>query len=887
LILARFDLFRVSDFVLRVSEILSREDDLLSLRVYTYRAMQQRPGRSVLTMLSIVIGVTAAVAVGLGTATTRNAYKQMFALVTGRATLEVNGKGGAAFDGGILAEVEKVAGIEAATPIIERPARMTVGEDKALRVQLLGIDPERDQKVRDYKIVEGRQVQDGDELVIEQGFAEYIGIKLGDTVRVTGTNVRGKEVTVVGLFGSQQGAAVAQMSMGFVPLSRAQAYFNNRRSGVSATAIDKIQVVTAANVDPAKIQPGVAALLPEGVQVHRPAASTQLMQETLLSTEQGLTLTTAFSLLMAAFIILNTFLMNVSERRRQLSILRAIGAKRNEVSYMLLREALLLGVVGTIIGLGLGVALAFLGTFFIGRAFEVQLPALRDVMTPKPFITGTVFGLLMAVVGAVVPAYLAGQVSPLEGMNRVAIVRKWNFTRLFLVLGSLLTIGSLVLIYLCILGRLPIEGATYFAVTLLIGVVLLDMTILAPQAAFVAMILKWFSPVEAGMALRQVLRNPMRSGLTVAVLFIAGSTGVGMASSILDCVRDVHDWFNQAITGDYFIRAMMPDMATGTAADLPEGLGEELTALASAGGKKRFNLEAAAFVEAKVPKGADPADALNVIVVAREYNDPDRPPSFDLVSGDPTKLRGELLSGQVVIGSVLSQKLNLKLGDKLPLETKEGVEQVPICGVANEYMVGGLAVHTSRDFAKTWLGAEGVDGYGIRAAEGEREKLKPELEALAKKYDVILLSQGDVRKSVDQFVSGTEWSLWLLVLTGFVVGAFGVVNTLTMNVLEQTRELGLLRIVAMTKKQVRRTIVMQALIIGGVALPPGILLGVGVAYVINLAMMPSFGHPVDFNLYPNMLLGTLFGALLIVLVSAIIPARRATRINLVDALHYE
>ncbi len=850
--------------------------------------MQQRPGRSVLTMLSIVIGVTAAVAVGLGTATTRNAYKQMFALVTGRATLEVNGKGGAAFEGGILSEVEKIEGIEAATPIIERPANLTIGEeDRKLRVQLLGIDPERDQKVRDYQIVEGRQVQDGDELVVERGFAEYLGLKVGDTVRVTGTNVRLKEVTVVGLFRSQQGASMSQMSMGFVPLSRAQAYFNNRRSGVSATAIDKIQIVTAAKVDPGKIQPSVAALLPEGVQVHRPSASTQLMQETLLSTEQGLTLTTAFSLLMAAFIILNTFLMNVSERRRQLSILRAIGAKRDEVSYMLLGEALLLGVVGTIIGLGLGVALAFLGTFLIGRAFQVQFPALREVMTPMPFITGIVFGLLMAVVGAVVPAYLAGQVSPLEGMNRVATVRKWNFTRLFVVLGIVLTIGSLVLIYLCILGRLPIEGATYCAVTLLIGVVLLDMTILEPQASFVAMILKLFAPVEAGMALRQVLRNNMRSGLTVAVLFIAGSTGVGMASSILDCVRDVHDWFSQAITGDYFIRAMMPDMATGTAADLPEGLGEELAALAKSDGQERFKIEGAAFVEAKIPKGNDPADALNVIAVAREYNDTERPPSFDLVSGDRTKLRDQLLAGQVVIGSVLSQKLNLKLGDKLPLETKDGVEQVPICGVANEYMVGGLAVHTTRDFAKKWLGAEGVDGYGIKAVEGQREQIKPELEALAKKYDVILLSQGDVRKSVDQFVSGTEWSLWLLVLTGFVVGAFGVVNTLTMNVLEQTRELGLLRIVAMTKKQVRRTIVMQALIIGGVALPPGILLGVGVAYVINLAMMPSFGHPVEFNLYPKMLLGTLFGALLIVLVSAIIPARRATRINLVDALHYE
>src|SRR6187401_1140618 len=135
----------------------------MSLRNYTYRAMQQRPGRTILTMLSIVIGVTAAVAVGLGTATTRNAYKQMFAMVTGKATLEIDGKGGAAFENKVLEKVEKVAGVEAVAPVLNRMSAITVGDGHRLRVQLLGIDPVRDPKVRDYSIVEGRQVEKGEE----------------------------------------------------------------------------------------------------------------------------------------------------------------------------------------------------------------------------------------------------------------------------------------------------------------------------------------------------------------------------------------------------------------------------------------------------------------------------------------------------------------------------------------------------------------------------------------------------------------------------------------------------------------------------------------------------------------------------------------------------
>src|SRR5262245_35086047 len=149
--------------------------------------MQQRPGRSILTMLSIVIGVAAAVAVGLGTATTRNAYKQMFAMVTGRTTLEIDGKGGIAFESTVLEKVEQIPGVEAVAPVVNRMASMNVG-DHRLRVQILGIDPVRDPKVREYEITEGRQVSEGRELVFEKNFAQHLEVGVGDTVRV---NVNG------------------------------------------------------------------------------------------------------------------------------------------------------------------------------------------------------------------------------------------------------------------------------------------------------------------------------------------------------------------------------------------------------------------------------------------------------------------------------------------------------------------------------------------------------------------------------------------------------------------------------------------------------------------------------------------------------------------------
>jgi putative ABC transport system permease protein len=192
-----------------------------------------------------------------------------------------------------------------------------------------------------------------------------------------------------------------------------------------------------------------------------------------------------------------------------------------------------------------------------------------------------------------------------------------------------------------------------------------------------------------------------------------------------------------------------------------------------------------------------------------------------------------------------------------------------------------------RPNSEKWFDAHGVDGYIINATAGLYDLAKPKVDAIAKKYGVLVISQADIKIAIDRFVGGVQWSLWLLVMMGFVVAAFGMVNTLTMNVLEQTRELGLLRIVAMTKKQVRRTIMMQALIIGGIGLPPGIAVGVGIAYVLNLTMMESFGHLVHFNVYPWLLVAALIGGIIIVVVAAWFPARRATRINVVEALHYE
>jgi putative ABC transport system permease protein len=323
---------------------------------------------------------------------------------------------------------------------------------------------------------------------------------------------------------------------------------------------------------------------------------------------------------------------------------------------------------------------------------------------------------------------------------------------------------------------------------------------------------------------------------------------------------------------DFFVRSMAPDMSTGLAPDLPDELGAALRQVPHVTG-----VEGASILEGR-------SGETGFVVIASELR---MPPRLDLVAGDRRRIGQQMQAGQVVIGSVLAQRLRLGLGDFLELDTSQGPRKLPICGVANDYFAGGLTVQMSRDVAVKLLGVEGFDVYLLQAEPQHLPEVRAQLQAVCNQYGVLLHSFTEIARMIDTMIRGIVGCLWALVALGFAVGAFGVVNTLTMSVLEQTRELGLLRIVAMTKRQVRRTILTQALIIGAVGFTPGIIAGIGIAYVMNLAMLPTLGHWIPFGFHPWLALATLLGALASTSVAAWIPARRAANLDLVQALHYE
>jgi putative ABC transport system permease protein len=191
------------------------------------------------------------------------------------------------------------------------------------------------------------------------------------------------------------------------------------------------------------------------------------------------------------------------------------------------------------------------------------------------------------------------------------------------------------------------------------------------------------------------------------------------------------------------------------------------------------------------------------------------------------------------------------------------------------------------DLAKRLLDIEGVDAYIIKAGEQKKASVEAAVRDLCAKEGLLMQSYADLTQMIEGMMAGLVGSLWGLMILGLVVAAIGMLNTLSMNVLEQTREWGLMRVVGMTRGQVRKAIAAQAAMMGLLGIAPGLAAGVAMAYVINLATLPTIGHPVAFNWPWQMLALGFTAAFAIVLLAAWIPAERAARMSPALALRYQ
>ncbi|MCA9193269.1 MAG: ABC transporter permease [Planctomycetales bacterium] len=837
----------------------------MALSRFSLREISQRPLRTIITILSIAIGVGAVVAVMAATRTTRKAQRDMLKVVSGKADLEILGNDNAGFDYQLVTVVRELPNVEVAVPSLQRYATLFAEGNRQASIQVMGIDPRIDQQVRPWELESGRLPTQLKEILLDHSLAASLGINVDSTVKLL-TPGGFREFTVVGLVRPTGTSMVVVSSAAYFILPAAQQAF---RTG---TKIDQVQLIIKSDAEVATVAAELNSLLPKGVTVRRPRQSNAMANETVFATENGLLLSIAFALLIAAFIIYNTFQMSVGERRKQLGILRAVGATSGQIQWMILREAVWLTIPGAAMGCVWGAWGAKYVASATANLMQVEIP--RVQFDWWPFAVAVIFGASVSLLGAGVPAFQAGRVSPVEAIRAVYNAQNERLVRFTFPFSWPVMAFGFVILVAAINNRLPLGGDVVGILLILIGSILTLPRILQPFSTWLAFHLYRLLGVEGILAQKQLVRQLGRSSLTIGVIFLALSTSSGLAGNILDNVANVRQWYSKSVVGDFFVRASKPDLSSGAAAAIPDVAGERLQRIEGI-----QNLDPMRMMTVQVGEAS-------ILLVVRNFTS-GLETFFDMVEGSEADAKTGLLTGKVVIGTVLSQRLNLHRGDKLPLETAQGTYDLEIVGTTNEYLGGGLTVFMHRPAADKLLSIQGVDAYIVKANTQHRAELEKELTVFCQQEGLILQSYSDLVSDIDRITNSVIACLWMLLALGCVIAALGLINTLTMNILEQTRELGMLRIIAMTRSQVRRMIFAQALYLGIIGLIPGALAGIAIQYLISLSAYSVLGHNVEFQLRPALSGGGLLMGFTIVLLASYLPAERAARLKLATALNCE
>lgn len=832
---------------------------------YAFRELGRRRGRSLLSLLSVVIAVAAIVAVTSATATTRRAYKQVYEALAGRAEVEVVARGGGRFKQKVTESIRDTAGVRTTVPVFHRATKVFTADHVAAKVLAVGIVKDEPESVAGYEITQGDWPSAATEIALEWQLAEGLHLKPGDEVRLlTGVGLRKRKVA--GLFSLENAARLHQGGMVLAPISNLQQVFK------SSGEVDALHLYLNDPNQTAEVIAAVHAKIPEQLEVRVPSSRSGLAEEMLLLTEVSLDMCSALSFTTAVVIALSVFLMNVGERRRQLSILRAVGATRRQIVGIVCREAIVMGIIGTLVGIPLGV---YGGRFLMrsmGAMLNTTLPETPDLRWA--LAVGGLLGPLICLLAAWYPARKAASVSPLEGMRPLVTMQperghgKMTMAGLIgLAITGVLSVGS-------VTGTIPIWSAVVGLIISLVSLLLLLPVALVPGVRAVNWFLGRLLGIEGEMSQRMVLRHAGRSALTVGVLLIAVSAGVGTSNAVFSITDDVSTWYERTITADFLLRTTMPDMSGQDATSMPESLREEIAAIPGI-----EKVEAIRLLRVE-------ASGQDAMVVAREFGKYEQAP-LDIVRGDATEALAKLREGEAVVGSVLAERLKVKPGDEVSVIFGDQSQKFRVAGIATEYTFGGSVLYVELDVARKLFKVQGVDSFLIKAMAQRPAELEPSLRALSEKHGLLLQSFGELQRLIDSMVAGVTGGLWVLLALGLLVGALGVVNTLTMNVLDQTRELGMLRAIGMRRLQVVKTVMGQAAYLGLLGVLGGGASGLILARMINFCLGSMFGHYVAFALRPQFIFTLLSVAMAVVLISALVPARRASALNAIQAMRQD
>lgn len=837
----------------------------MKLRTLLVRQWRNRPGRALATAASVAVAVGAVVATWAAADASRAGYRRLAETIGGVPTIDVTARSGGRFDAALVPRIADLPGVRAAVPLFYRPSLLRVRENRVREIAV-GVDAAALAAAGLLEFESGGPCREDDELVLEAGLARSLGLAVGDEVlffarrRIARMRVTGI-ATAESLRWFAEGATVVVDIQVLETMS------------LSTAQVDRVRVALRAEADRREVLAAVRERLPEPLLAEIPAGRASMAEDVLHSANLGLDFVTALTVAMAWFIVGNAMLMNVTERRRGLSLLRLLGATGRQVRRFITAEAAILGAGGAAVGAALGVAAA--GPISAGISRALQAPATGLAVQPIVVPVSALLGILVAVAAAWWPAREATGMDLLEGLGTAPAAAPRSASRTLLLAVLAMAGVALVSETAMAFGLVSPRLSVVTGVALLLAFVALTPFALVPLVRLLGRLVPRGWRIEGRLAVEQIARQPVRTALTAGVLVVAVSNGIGLGHAISDSVDDVLSWYGKMLKADWVL----------TNAGALSVARQERTSDSRILEDEVRGLDAVAGVQGVGIATARVGDTVAVIV-ARDLPD-DQPLPLEPVGATEADVRAALDRGEAVAGTVLAQRAGVKPGDEVAVEVFGRTTRLRVAALVVDYTSGGASLHLRRDAAGRLLGMEAADILLVTSRPGRAAELREPLERIAREHSMLLRSFGDVRRVIDTIVGGVVGSLWSILGLGFVVGSLGVANTVTMSVLEKTRDIGLLRAVGMRRAQVVRLVVLESVLLGAAAAIVGLIAGVITALFIQWASQPLLGHPLEVRLRPGIVVGNVLAAIAVTALAAWLPARRAVGIEVLDAISAE
>ena len=769
-------------------------------------------------------------------------------------------------DVAIADDIRNVDGVEIVEPILQRFAQLIDANGDVITPAggpTLGVSWEGDSGIQGVTIKEGRPPSGPDELAIDKATADAQSFEVGDTVSyLTDVGTFSGTITATVGLGSADSFGGAQLTA--VDLDTALARLTTDGK------VDAIDIKLADGADVPAVQRAIEEILPPQTEV---VTGEQVAQETADQVNQfvdvfgtGLLIFAFITAFVSAFIINNVFQITIGQRLRELALLRAVGASGRQVRRMITLEALGLGIVSTILGVfgGLLVARGLIAAF---DAAGAGFPDTQTVLQARTLLIAAIVGVGITMASVIVPSRKASRIPPVAAMRPELGFAAMRSRRL--VAGVVITLVGLAVFLIGLFVR-PGGTAALIALAgggallLFLGIASLSSTIATPVTKVIGWPIEKLFKVPGSLARQNVARAPRRTSSSASALMI----GVALVSSTAVFASSLRatlvDTLESAITADYIItdesfQGLSPAVSE-TLAEVPEL--DAVTPVRQISGQVDGNTKNFGAVD---------------------------PVAFDILV-DPD-LQDGTISGvgpdDLLLHKDPAADLDVGVGDTVDVTFQNGVQRtLTVAGIYGDATFGNWLISLdtlasvsdapARDFFVIAKLADGVDpAVGDAAVQAAMEPFP----------QVNVQTNAEFLDSQEAQINQLLIIITMLLAFAILIAILGISITLALGVFERTREIGLLRAVGMNKRQTRRSVRWEAVIVSFFGAIVGIVVGTFLGVVLSLAVPDDVISTLSFN--PTIIVMILVGAVIAGLFAALYPSYKASNMNVLEAIATE